>query len=721
MRTTTLFNRDWFFAPTVLPFDASDSQFESVVLPHTNKLFSHRHVDNNTYQFISTYRKRFHLPEPRANRRVFIDFDGAMLVSEVFLNGAALGIYKGGFNLFSFELTDFLVDGENVLSVYLDSNERKDVPPYGELVDYLTFGGIYRDVYLRMVEPVYIKHVFARPVDVLTAPRLECDIQLSDTAADTCLECVLSDSAGQIITQSRTSVTEKAFTINLPDSFKVSLWSPENPALYDLKVNLFQGETLLDAITERIGFRHAEFRQDGFFLNGKRLKLVGLNRHQTYPYIGAAAPARLQRQDADILKYELGCNIVRTSHYPQSPHFLRHCDEIGLLVFEEIPGWQHIGDEAWQELVLRDVRAMIERDRNHPAIILWGVRINESADDDELYTRTNALAHELDPTRQTGGVRNLRGKVFQEDVFTFNDFTNAVVDPQYVPYLITEFGGHTFPTKIWDHEERRCEHALLHVRVMDLQFGRDDVAGAIGWCAFDYNTHQHFGSGDRICHHGVMDIFRLPKWAGYFYKSQRPPQEAVVLQSATIWSVGDRSGGGVNPLIVFSNCDEIEVFAGEEYMGRFVPDREHYPHLKHPPFVVEWIADDPWGSWMKDLRVAGYLNGQVAAEQRFDASHLPNELELTPDTTELYADGSDMTRIAVRITDCYGNVLPFILSVVQFEITGEAELIGENPMPLIGGQGAVYVKAGLHPGQVTVKAQALTSLHAAVTLDLSGG
>ncbi|MBZ0297218.1 MAG: glycoside hydrolase family 2 protein, partial [Anaerolineae bacterium] len=189
-------------------------------------------------------------------------------------------------------------------------------------------------------------------------------------------------------------------TVALDDLGQVELWSLNNPARYGLwtELQLADGNTD-DNGAFPFGFREAEFRDDGFYLNGEKINLIGLNRHQTYPYIGAAAPKRLQEKDADIIKHELGCNIVRTSHYPQSPHFLRRCDEIGLLVFEEIPGWQFIGDEDWQGISLRDVEAMIKRDRNHPSIVLWGVRINESQDNTAFYTRTNELAHQLDPTR----------------------------------------------------------------------------------------------------------------------------------------------------------------------------------------------------------------------------------------------------------------------------------------------------------------------------------
>jgi beta-galactosidase len=173
--------------------------------------------------------------------------------------------------------------------------------------------------------------------------------------------------------------------------------------------------------------------------------------------MGYAAPESLQREDARILKEELGCVIVRTSHYPQSQYFVDECDRLGLLVFTEIPGWQHIGDEAWKDQAVENVREMVTQYRNHPSIILWGVRINESLVDDAFYLRTNALAHELDPSRATGGVRYLEKSSFLEDVYTFNDFSHKGDNPGVRPkknvtpdmskaLLITEHNGHMFPT-----------------------------------------------------------------------------------------------------------------------------------------------------------------------------------------------------------------------------------------------------------------------------------
>ncbi|MBN2471778.1 MAG: glycoside hydrolase family 2 protein [Anaerolineae bacterium] len=708
MRIVHDFNQQWLFRPEQVPPDAPDSGFEVVTLPHTNRLFSQRFVDNRAYQFVSTYRKRFSVPEFAPGKRVFVDFEGAMLSSTVRLNGALLGVHQGGYTPFSFELTGQLAPGENVLDVTVDATENPAIPPYGRLVDFLTFGGLYREVSLRVVDTCHITRAFARPVNVLEKPGLECDVQISQPEPGLRLEARLEDAGGRVLARQGQPLTAAQETIVFPEVGPILLWRLEAPTLYTLVLDLVWDGAPVDQEVVRFGFRSAQFGADGVFrLNGAPLKLFGLNRHQTYPYIGGAAPARLQRLDADILKHELGCNIVRTAHYAQSSHFLNRCDEIGLLVFEEIAGWQYIGDEDWQALALQDLEAMILRDRNHPSIILWGVRVNESPDHNPLYARTNALAHALDPTRQTGGVRDFIESHQLEDVFTLNDFNEGLREPRTRPHLVTEFVGHMFPAKAWDHEERRVEHALRHARKHDLYRGHPDVAGAIGWCAFDYHTHKEFGSGDRVCYHGVMDMFRLPKLAAAFYRSQKSPADEIVLQAATNWTMGDRSGGGNNPLVVFSNCDEIEVFIGEESQGRFAPDWDGYPHLAHPPFIVRWPEPyNPWGTAFSDLTVVGTLAGQRAAAQTIAADHVPDRLVLGAHTAQLVADGADMARITVQIVDRYGNVLPYQLRVVNFSLEGDAQLIGENPLPLFGGQGACFIRAGHSKGTVTLTARA---------------
>lgn len=732
MRTVLPFNHDWLFYAEKVTDELADSAFEVVTLPHTSKILPYHNFNDTEYQFISTYRKRFMLPEPLQGRRVYLDFEGAMTATTLTINGHTFPEHKGGYVPFSFDITDYVNEvDENVITIHLDSTERKDIPPHGHTVDYMVFGGIYREVSLRYVEQVHIVNAFLKyklnrigqDDNSKFAEDIEINLDVTLKNQSSSLKYVgisalIGDELDSLVHSTKIVLQQgEEKTINLPAESGVllDLWSLDNPHLYgiNISIDLYENEDdhmadiqdeIVDVYGLQVGFRQAEFRDDGFYLNGERVQLFGLNRHQNYPYIGAAAPARLQRKDADIIKYELGCNIVRTSHYPQSRHFLDRCDEIGLLVFEEIPGWQHIGDADWQNLALRDVRAMIERDRNHPSIIIWGVRINESWDDNALYTRTNALARELDPTRPTGGVRFFLGSEFLEDVYTFNDFSNGIVEPEHTPHLVTEFNGHMFPTKSWDNEERRVEHALRHARVQSRAMSTGGVSGAIGWCAFDYNTHKEFGAGDRICYHGVMDIFRLPKFAAGFYESQQAPEQKIVLRAATNWQIGDVKEGIIEPVIVFSNCDEIVAYVGGDKQGTFKPDTLNFPGLPHAPFQLTGLGGvlaQPRG----DLRLVGYINDQPVAEQSIAADGLPHALTLQVDDTELNADGSDMTRLIFKIVDQYGNPLPYAISIIHFEVEGEADIIGANPFPLIGGQAAIYVKARRNPGDITIRAQ----------------
>jgi beta-galactosidase len=720
-RTVASLNADWLY----LPQDRSEGArvdcderrlgFVPVCLPHTNVELPYNNFSEQEHCFVSWYRRRLDVPATARGRRVFVDFGAVMIAATVFVNGQQVGEeHKGGYTPFSLDVTDHVEFGKpNVLAVRVDSTERTDIPPFGFVVDYLTFGGIYRDVDLRIVDPVHIKHLFARPGNVLSdRKRLDVTARVvnSTDASETVqgrVRLARADDLRQSITDwisISTSVPahgEADLHLSLEDLPGIRLWDLDAPNLYVAAVELENG----DAVQSRVGFRAAEFRDDGSFcLNDRPLKLRGLNRHQTYPYIGQAAPARLQRRDADVLKHELACNVVRTSHYPQSPHFLDRCDEIGLLVIEEIPGWQHIGDEPWKQLAIRDVEVMIVRDRNRPSIVLWGVRINESKDDHDFYARTNALARKLDPTRQTGGIRFHYDSELLEDVFTMNDFGYDLRPPRHPRYMNTEFAGHMYPTKTFDQEERVRQHALHHAHVFNQIYGMKS-AGGTGWCAFDYNTHAVFGSGDRICHHGVMDIFREPKFAAHFYASQEDPAKRVVLEPASYWKMGDKSGGGVEPLVVFANVDEVEVFVGDGSRGRFKPDRDKHGNLPHPPFVITGLGGT-WGGDWKPLRLVGYLGGKAVIEKRVSNDGVPRRLIVRADDAEIVADGSDMTRVSLRITDEFGNILPFAMRPVMLTIEGPGVLVGDNPFPMPGGRGAVYVRATRDPGEIVVTARA---------------
>jgi beta-galactosidase len=469
----------------------------------------------------------------------------------------------------------------------------------------------------------------------------------------------------------------------------------------DVRVELSENNRVVDHYETRIGFREARYTPDGFYLNGKHLKLRGLNRHQTFPFVGQAMPARVQRRDAWILKKQLKCNTVRTSHYPQSPHFLEACDELGLLVFEEVPGWQHIGDAAWKDLVVHNVEKMIRRDWNHPSI-LWGVRVNESRDDHDLYARTNQVAHELDDTRQTGGVRSRYVSEQLEDVYTMNDFQIPLRAPNRTLYFNTEFIGHMYPTKRNDNIERVTEHTMRHARVHNQLASDKKYAGGLGWCAFDYNTHGNFCSTDRICYHGVSDIFRIPKPAAGFYKSQCDPKEEIVLEPAFDWSRGDRSES-FNVALVCSNCDHLKIYIADRMVADVGPDRETFPHLKYPPFVtnIRRGIDGGWG----DLKLEGYIDGKLAITKMMSGAGADRQLLVEPDDLELIGDGIDATRVVMRVTDQYGAVRPLANASIVLSLTGPGEIIGENPFSLFGGGGAIWIRTKESAGVINLSAK----------------
>jgi beta-galactosidase len=716
-------NRGWRYSRTSTPeshvksFD--DGQFERVVVPHTTVRLPWHFFDEKSYAGVSLYRRPLKLPKDLNGRRVFVDFEGVMTASTVWLNGTRLGEYTGGYTPFSFELTQHLdPSGDNLLAVDVDSSERSDIPPFGYEVDYLTFGGIYREVALRIVPRTYIENFKAIPKDVLSKPRVEVTCYLDHDASTSpkalSVQVELRDGdnvlskAIQKIDKAVLQQKEQSVTLSLTNLSNITLWDLQNPKLYEVHVTLLEEGQPIDQETRRIGFREAVFTDHGFSLNGKILKLRGLDRHQTFPYMGQAMPGRVQRRDADILRKQFKCNIVRTSHYPQSRHFLDRCDEIGLLVLEEIPGWQHIGDQSWQDISVDNVSRMIRRDWNHPSIILWGVRINESRDNHDFYVRTNAMAHQLDPSRQTGGIRYFQESEFLEDVFTMNDFGFPLKEPNHPRYLNTEFVGHTFPCKTIDTSDHVREHTLRHARIHDQLASNPQYAGGIGWCAFDYNTHSNFGSGDRICYHGVADIFREPKPAAGFYKSQCDPEEEVVLEPAFHWAHNDEPVGFTTAMIC-SNCDHLKFYLdfgkGFQLAAESDPDRKQFPHLRYAPFMPDFketLQSLAWG----DLRIEGYIEGELAITKTYSGRGTYGKFVLLPDDKELFGDGADTTRVVMKVLDPYGDAVQvFASEAITLELDGPAELIGENPSALVGGTMAVWIRAKEESGTVRLRAK----------------
>lgn len=739
-----LINLDWQFKEGFKEeYIGSHNQeaFESVHIPHNVKEVDYNYFSDTCMLGEYTYIKEIEFEKELESQRILLEFQGIMTYFELYVNACFVGSHKGGYTGALLDITDAVKLGEkNRIVLKVDTSERSDIPPFGNVIDYITYGGIYRDVFVHTVNPTYIEKVLYK-YDIEVGQSIEAKPELiivnkSSQMSSCTIKVELQDSEEQVVNgySQALEVNPGRHTYTLTGQLleNIQLWDLENPYLYTVKVTLEGENSSLDTHTIRTGFRKVEVAVNGFYLNNKKVKLVGLNRHQSYPYVGYAMGKRAQRKDADILKDELGLNTVRTSHYPQSQYFLDRCDEIGLLVFEEIPGWQYVGkNETFREVVLENVRDMILTDFNHPSIFIWGVRINESLDDDELYTKTNALSRELDSTRPTGGVRCITNSHMLEDVYTMNDFIHwgdeAVLRdqrevtglPYKVPYMVTEYGGHIYPTKKFDNEQRLIEHCLRHARVQSQMMLRKDIMGAIGWCAFDYNTHSDFGSGDKICYHGVMDMYRIPKFASYVYKSQLPPTKEVVLEPVTYFSRGEKDRGVVAPVVVMTNCDYVELVIGGKSMGRFFPSG-NYAGLVHPPIVMNF-ANGEWGDRWADSEFIGYINEERVISKKYVANNYLNDLKVVIDDTELLSTEVDTTRVCCTFVDQIGNNLPYYNGVIQIETEGDVEVIGAKTVAVIGGSIAFWIKtkANLRSSVAKVTVKALNTMIADKVLDIN--
>jgi len=733
MRRIISLNNNWYFKKQYeqgLEKSNNLEGFEIVHLPHTNVELPYNYFDERLYQIVSCYKYPLCLSKEYKDNIIYVHFEGVMAYAQVYLNGVFVGEHKGGYTPFDIRIDPYYNwDLEtNILTVVADSTERDDIPPFGGQIDYLTYGGIYREVSLGIYDEIFISNIKVETPNVLEDEKsINLKVFLNNInrqKANADFTIRISEKHGKEIfcTNFKRAITEttSAFDFNINGLKNIKLWDTDNPNLYEIAVSI-KTETSSDEYIDTFGFREAKFTANGFYLNGKLLKLRGLNRHQSYPYVGYAMPKRVQEKDADILKNDLHLNLVRTSHYPQSKHFINKCDEIGLLVFEEIPGWQYIGNKEWKEVAKQNVREMIERDWNHPSIILWGVRINESLDDDEFYLDTNKIARDLDSTRQTGGVRYITESNLLEDVYTMNDFIHdgtskplrkqqEVTGLSYnVPYMVTEFNGHMYPTKRFDCEERQMEHALRHLRVQNASYLDDSISGAIGWVAFDYNTHKDFGSGDRICYHGVMDMFRIHKFASYVYKSQVSPEVEPVLEPVTFWARGERSIGGIIPLVIFTNCDYIDFQYGDkEPIKNIYPQREIYKGIPYPPVIIDYSVITPedvgsWGMIWEDAVIRGYYKGKQVIEKKYSCNPVPSELYVSADDLILQASQKDATRIVVKVLDQCGNILPFLDEIIKIKIEGPARLLGPAEIALKGGVVAFWVETINEPGCIYVE------------------
>jgi beta-galactosidase len=278
--------------------------------------------------------------------------------------------------------------------------------------------------------------------------------------------------------------------------------------------------------------------------------------------------------------------------------------------------------------------------------------------------------------------------------------------PSFVPYLVTEFNGHMYPTKRFDQEERQQEHALRHARVQNAAAWDCHISGAIGWCAFDYNTHKDFGSGDHICYHGVMDMFRIPKFAAYLYSSQISPEVQPVLEPVTFWARGERDQCRIFPLLIFTNCDYLEFQFGSVTVDqKILPRKSEYAGLQYPTAIIDSsvitrMQAGAWGMKWEDAILRGYYHGALIIERRLSNNPLPSQLRVRADNLRLNAAQKDATRIVVKILDQYGNLLPFCDEIIRIELKGPGRLQGPDTISVKGGAIAFWVETLNQPGTI---------------------
>ncbi|WP_242840970.1 glycoside hydrolase family 2 protein [Butyrivibrio sp. AE3004] len=792
MRKNIYLNDNWYFKnefdEEMISSDYKSDELLNVRIPHTVKETPFNYFDDKIYQMLSGYRKEFIADKSWDGKRIVLHFEGAAHEATVYFNGVQLGVHSCGYTAFEFDITEkILYDKPNIIAVKLDSRETLNVPPFGFVIDYMTYGGIYREVYLQITDKTYVSDVFVyTDVPEVYEPGLEekkvspkaigaflhakiklggntlgCTVSKSlRRIAGKLPECVNDEYAEAVVLNSSSENTDISFGFH---TLPVVLWDINNPALYEFIVSIHRDGKLLDEVKVPFGFRNASFKADGFYLNGRKLIIRGLNRHQSYPYVGYAMPGSMQAYDAKILKEELCLNAVRTSHYPQSHEFINECDRLGMLVFMEFPGWQHIGDEEWKKQAVINEKEMITQYRNHPSIFIWGVRINESADDDAFYTKTNAVAHELDPSRVTGGVRASTKMNLLEDVYTLNDFSHNGKTPGCIkkkdatpdmkkPYMVTEYNGHMYPTKSFDPEDTRVEHTMRHIRVMDAIAGEGDIAGGFGWCMFDYNTHKDFGSGDRICYHGVMDMFRNPKLAAKAYEMQG--DEKHVLELSSSMDIGEHPECIRGDIWLYTNADSVRMYKNDVFIKEFHTADSPYKNIAHGPILVDdfignllyenekfstefadkvkhalntaarygmgelgirdkitgarmmlvhrmsvkdivdlyqkYIGD--WGGEATSFKFEAVKNGEVVKTLIKETVNTICLDTLVSHTELIEGKTYDVASVRFKVSDQNGNILPFFAEPVRLKAEGAIDIIGPETVPVRGGMAGTYVK-----------------------------
>ena len=710
-RSKTLLNMDWKFhlgEPDAEYFktDLDDSKWETVCVPHGMQLspMNLDGFDDDKYQHtylrdVAWYRRNVIVPQS-PNNKIVLEFEGAHQVTDLWVNGKHVGQFAvSGYTPFHFDITNFVTKGkENQVTLMVDNRQRDDIPPDPGPFDYIKFAGLYRDVYLVEYDPlhitfnwedyfagVYITTPTVDPLNMNAAINIRTTVrnENSEVKKATIITRVI-DSDGIVVLKlvdTKIIGVGADYTFNQIGSIEdnLRLWQIDDPYLYRVNSLVLDGDKPVDCIENRTGFRKVEMNNlQGIVLNGKPIKLIGMNRHQHYGFIGDAMPNSLHYKDMWQLK-QFGINTMRTAHYPHDDAVLDACDELGILVYEEAPTWMSIGNDAWFDNYEIAARRMVRNHRNHPSIIIWGAGINHRG----CVPRANNAIKQEDPVRFTASQdAQWTGYLTSSltDIYAQMDYSGFYWNKKE-PVLAMEGGGGPGAINSYKSDPMKL--------------------GMITWTAHAYYSfHDNKNNKTNKTRGGWMNVFRWDGGRLNWYPTE--------MLNAPYTYIKGQWKKDIEKVEVFSNAEKVELLLNDKpYKEAKLPANEKFKYLDHPPFYFE-INDYKDGK----LTANGITDGKIVSSYTIQTPEEAYKVKLIIDTVarEVTADGSDILVAYAQAVDKNGTPVYFDYQV-KFSVKGPASIVGEkegigsNPMKPLRGAAPVLIQAGKVAGEITLSAE----------------
>ena len=718
------------------------------------------------YQGEVWYRKHFTPDAALKGKKLFLHFEAIMGKSKVFVNGKLLTEHFGGYLPVIADVTDVLDwNGDNVIAVWADNSDDPSYPPgkAQDVLDYTYFGGIYRDCWLIahnnvfITDPNYENEVaggglfvaFGKVSDALAEVQLKIHVRnATKNPFSGRVEYMLLQPDGTEVARLSDKIQVKvgrATTVS--DRMPVKqpmLWTPSTPTLYNLLVRVLDKEgNVIDGYRRRIGIRSIEFKgKDGFYLNGRPYgkPLIGANRHQDFAVVGNAVANSIHWRDAKKLK-DVGMEIIRNAHCPQDPAFMDACDELGLFVIVNTPGWQFWNDAPeFAQRVYSDIRNVVRRDRNHPSVWLWEPILNETwyPADFAKNTRDIVDAEYPYPYCYSGSDSEARGHenfpVYFAHPANMQDASKEI-DPTKT-YFTREWGdnvddwsSHNSPSRVarnWGEQPMRVQaqhYACPYYPVTSYDVLYKQSPQHVGGCLWHSFDHQRGYHPDPF-YGGLMDVFRQPKYSYYMFMAQRPAvkNDRNAGSGPMVYIAHEMTPFSGKDVTVYSNCDEVRLTfnkGGKTYTYKKDKNR---PGMPSPvitfPDVYDFMVDKAFSRTQKQddvyLLAEGLIDGKVVATHKVVPARRPEKILLWMDNegTDLKADGSDFVTVVAAVADKNGNIKRLNNYNIRFSIEGEGRLLGgpgvlANQVPVKWGTAPVLVQSTLKPGKIRITASVL--------------